>query len=148
MNFKRFPCAVGFIVTILVAASCFAEEKDYFIPTRNEELYGIWINETYTGLSDQKWVLSDWGYCEAFNKATDTIPKTRWTNSIVDKWTDAEGNIWYKVFEQAYYGGSYYAVYKIGNDNKVLECTWKRTWFPSEDDLNLRQGGYRIYYRQ
>ncbi len=140
--------AVVFVLTMFIAEDCPAEEKQYYVPTWIEEIYGTWINEAYTGTRSQKLIIYDWGYGEAFSKAGDTTLRFRWTMAILDKWTDEEGNIWYKTLERSSYGGRAYELYRISNDNRVLENATKTNGFPSEDDLKLKQGGYLIYYRQ
>ena len=66
--------AVVFVLTMFFAANCFAEEKEYYIPTWIEELYGTWINEAYTN-SSKKLILYDWGYCEAFEQTRGYNPE-------------------------------------------------------------------------
>ena len=80
---------------LIVAGSCATEKK---MVKKSEELLGTWINEEYA---------DDWGYTTLIYKSdgvyeqyTDASLKERHqhgTYTITDKWTDSEGNIWYKA---------------------------------------------------
>jgi hypothetical protein len=73
------------------------------------------------------------------------------TSTIVDKWTDAEGNIRYKEYDRdPDTRRAYLCLYKISADKTALESVWSYTDFPAEDDLNSKNSDfyYRIYYRQ
>jgi hypothetical protein len=148
MKTKVLVWVLVIFFTAFITEVCFAEEKDYYIPKRNTELWGIWINETYGNApAHYKWVFYNWGYGEGFTKVTDTTPAAKWTVTIIDKYTDDDGNLWYKTFNQLNYGWSGYFLYEINNDKTVLETSWNSYDFPTQNDLEAKVGLHLIYYR-
>jgi len=74
-----------------------AQEK--YVPKADEEIYGTWTNEKNTNISgDQKLVYEADGLWKAYFKIADPLPYEEGTFRIDSKWTDSEGNIWYKTF--------------------------------------------------
>jgi hypothetical protein len=66
--------------------------------------------------------------------------------SIEDKWTDENGNIWYKI---EYVTGAFEILYdliKISDSNKTMEIMHGRVGYATEIDPESVK--YRIYYRQ
>ena len=75
-----------------------------YVPTENEEIYGTWINTSYTqGLGASYWA-SYWqkivhnpnGTIESYMSAADMAHFTG-AIAFVAKWTDSQGNILYKA---------------------------------------------------
>jgi hypothetical protein len=107
-------CGMVFIIVVLAGVCGFADDKEkfgFYVPSPSEELYGIWVNMDYGKTKSdwpQKIIIYDWGYAEGYLKVTDKDPcikwagwpgiPCKWTYTIVDKWTDSEGNIWYREF--------------------------------------------------
>ena len=139
------------LAVLIVAGSC-ATHKQAYIPKPNEELYGTWVNTGYDGVheeSPQKFIHYNWGYTESFGLVTYQHPNTRRVFYIMDKRTDSEGIIWYKVTWQL--RGSpnmrFYLV-KINENEGSWENVWSYKGFPSESDLTPEHIKYEIYYRQ
>jgi hypothetical protein len=94
--------------------------------------------------------LYDWGYWREYAKETDEFYKEG-TYILVDCWTDAEGNIWYKDFVRMRNG--LYPVFeidKISKNGTVWESVFGFEDFPAADNTNMNSQNpyYRIYYRQ
>src|SRR5208283_230530 len=70
-----------------------------YIPKPNEELYGTWINEQNGGniFLPQGVVFTADGY-KLYCSLSDSNPCEVGTSWIDSKWTDSEGNIWYRTF--------------------------------------------------
>ena len=75
-----------------------------YAPKANEELYGTWINKSYSGhyarddIHQQKEVIDSNGY-HAFRFVGDIAEYFVGAETITSKWTDSEGNIWYKTYK-------------------------------------------------
>ena len=137
------------VAVLIIFGSC-ATQKQAYIPKPNEELYGTWANAEYDGVEHgQKFINYNWGYTEAYRLATDQYPDTRRAFYIMDKWTDSEGIIWYKVTWQL--RGSPTMRFYLVKINKS-EGSWEEVWtykdFPSESDLIPEHVEYGIWYRQ
>ena len=108
-----------------------------------EELYGIWKNEDYNStdpFADRfaKLVFNQDGTFSSYNTtATKTM---RWMGSfeITEKWTDSDGNIWYKLsstIKGAYSTEPFYWTVSISNSGKTLEYGFSGSDYPNEKDL-------------
>ena len=141
-----------FLLAVVVFPTSYAKEREFFAPSDSEEIYGTWINTGYSGEQSfaQKYVHNTWGYCEYYSKVENKNPAIGWdrTSTLVDKWTDARGNVWYREFASFHWGDRCYLLVKISNDGTTLEYIWNRRNFPVEADLNRESATYRIYYRQ
>ncbi len=78
------------VVGVILVGGC-APGK--YMPKTNEELYGTWINEKIT---PQKNVISPGSY-KNYTYVTDSSVVSEGTMQIFSKWTDSEGNVWYKT---------------------------------------------------
>jgi hypothetical protein len=157
MKVKALLCGVVFFIIFLVGVGSFANDKEkygFYVPKRNEEIYGTWINPKYRGedpSNEQKFVTYDWGYSEGFLKVADKNPIERWTFIIADKWTDTDGNIWYKVFNQEagpLSGSTWFTLNKLSENGTVIEFVWDYRKFPTEIDMNPVAINHRIYNRK
>jgi hypothetical protein len=121
--------------------------RSFYVPGRHEELYGTWLNVDYSGIvggNFQKIVFDDWGYSYDYRSIAD---RNSLTSTIVDKWTDADGDIWYREFEQCpgFYG--VLQLIRISDGGKTLEWVFDYRTFPEQEDLNPINVTYRVYYR-
>jgi hypothetical protein len=99
----------------------------------------------------QKVVIYDWGYSEYYDKITDKDPciagwagwPCKATFTIVDKWTDSEGNIWYKLYTQQPKLQRWFELDKISKNGTVWESKSSSMFWYKELDINKA-----IYYRQ
>ena len=157
MKTKTLVYGVGIIVAVLVSVYSFADDKEkygFYVPKPNEEIFGTWVNKDYSGtrlVHPQKLVFRFWGYEEVYDKITDNNSSYQDTFFIVDKWTDSEGNIWYKVYEQTgQYRYGWFSLIRISKGGTVFEhinTEYPMMW-PTESDLNPDNPNYRIFYRQ
>jgi hypothetical protein len=128
-----------------------AEENIYQfrLPEKNEPIYGIWINEQYSGqnyLYAQKWEFLSWGYEKEYAKVEDTDVVYECTYILVEKRLDPEGNTWYKVLKQRPVARQYDLV-RISKDLRVLERV-TGAGFPDESDLVPTSTSYRTLTRK
>ena len=70
--------------------------QDKYVPKADEEIYGTWILTNLNQTELQKIVLSAKGM-DRFSLLSDMTPYDNATYEIDAKWTDSEGNIWYKA---------------------------------------------------
>jgi hypothetical protein len=125
-----------------------------YVPKPNEEIYGTWINEK---MSAQKYVVTPDGW-KQYLKITDTHPYSEGAWAIASKWTDKEGNIWYKSFGAIaagpYAGFKHSWLHKFSKSATVWESVWSSPTneqeaatptYPTKIDPNSSE--YNIYYR-
>jgi len=121
---------------------------NYAIHYRHEELYGTWINPDYGGeWAVQKIIIDPDGTEKRFHSRHDLA--TGWTCPItlIDKWTDSEGNIWYRMFwTLGNEEWKMYEIIRISNSGKTLEYVFSEIDFPK--GISADHPDYRIYYRQ
>ncbi len=141
----------GFII-LIANGLCFADDTIYQfrLPKFNEPVYGTWVNEDYAGTADypKKFNMYKWGYSESYYKAGGEDLSSTSTYILVEKWEDADGNVWYKDFEQTPGGGQYYFLIKISKDGSTFESMGDMSNFPKENSMNPNRRNYRIFYRQ
>jgi len=131
-----------------------------YTPKPNEELYGTWINKTYSGhyapgdVHPQKELLDSAGY--TVFRLTDDFAKY-WTGpeQIVGRWTDSEGNIWYKTHKFNWSDGkkdvAAHLLYKLSKSATVRESvfvirdTYNPDAFPKK--IDPKDTSYTIYNR-
>jgi hypothetical protein len=126
MAVRRVTAVVGCAILLLVlAAGCSAPK---YVPKPNEELYGTWIN-AQTSLPK---VVNDAQGFRDYSHTTDADPIFSGSASITSRWTDSDGNVWYKVVG-TYTGGTaigdskgriYTALYKLSKSATVMELMW------------------------
>ena len=153
MKKKAIVCVLMFLVTVFACLNSFGDDKEkygFYAPRDNEELYGTWVNTTRPGSNEykQKIVMNYWGDWETYKEATDEFFDNG-TFIIVDRWTDSEGNIWYKEYirEQNYL----YPIFeldKISKSGTVWEYLFGYDGSPTADNMNSKNPYYRIYYRE
>ena len=92
VRFLLLSIPAVFLVLNQVPGWC--QEK--YIPKEDEEIYGTWTNAQ--GVT-HKIVNSTGGY-KSFARVSDLLPNEDGTLRIDGKWTDSNGNIWYKIFTE------------------------------------------------
>ena len=128
-----------------------------YVPKENEELYGTWVNKgNYGGeFSPQKEITTAAGV-KKFDKISDSVPLEEYTKLIDSKWTDVEGNIWYKTYGTVtagfYKGYNWQGIDRLSKGATVWESCFvsvgqfDSAYYPTRID---RFGpNYRIEYRQ
>jgi len=127
-----------------------------YIPTQDEEIYGTWTNDrTYNLIGFQKTIISADGW-KNYPNISDRAPWEEGTSQIDSKWTDDEGNIWYKIFGVAngghVKGAKFQNLTKLSKSATVLEVVarptvaeFDSTNYPARIDPG--DPNYAIYYR-
>ena len=143
-------CAI-LIFVLAVPQMLFSQQP--YVPKENEELYGTWINTDYPGniLGFQQVIIDpvDLSY---YYKVAERLPGiSPYKHTIVEKWTDSEGSIWYKfelISDPDQQPTFYYDLARISESGTTLEFVEQQTYqgWPTEIDKN--HANYRIYYRQ
>jgi len=141
------------ILLSLIPFGAIAQGK--YVPKANEELYGTWINDK--SINDQhiqkQISTSDGDKC--YLEVSDSVSFFEDEWQIYSKWTDSEGNIWYKIFGTvkagAYEGTKWQELAKLSKSSTVWEYVYTIVY---EFDPNLyptkvdpKEGYYRILYR-
>ena len=145
MKTTKLISGVVSILVLLAFTLGYAEEKKAYVPKHDEEVYGPWVNTDYPGGWQQcQKVINYPEQFELFNKPTDKTPAYRGPYTIIDKWTDSEGNIWYKSRALCAYG--IYLLQKISSSGSIYEYVSSDSDYPTEIDTNDRT--YHIYYRK
>ncbi len=156
---KRWPIFAfsAFVVCVLVVVGGCLSAQPHFTkspvhtPEWNEELYGTWINLDYPGNRDfsQKWSLYRHGICERHYEEDNVAADSIRTFFFIEKWKDAEGNVWYTTHEmKAGWTSILYVLYKISKGGSVLETIWSTQGYPEPGQLNSENNKYRIMYRK
>jgi hypothetical protein len=142
------------VFTVLIVVGSCSTGKKAYVAKEDEGFYGTWVNPDYDeGEHWGKLVLKP-GAFEWYTK-TDSTHSTRYgETTITDKWTDSEGNIWYKYMDTlTVYGGSKdtnpkYGLVKIDKLANTFEIVASGIDYPTEIDPDSLLYTYRIYYRQ
>ena len=150
MKTRTFVSIMILVLAVLIISEGYATEKK--VTKRDYRFFaGTWINEDYNSHAfPARWELYRDGSWDGYNRISDTGKKYTGHYEIVDKWTDSEGNIWYKT--HVWYGPidevhiSAYEIDKFSESGKVWEYISDKFEFPTE----IAESDYRyhIYYRQ
>ncbi len=136
-----------------------ATAQDECIPKADEEIYGTWIVKNLNQTELQKIVLSVKGM-DRFSLLSDTTPYDNATYEIDAKWTDSEGNIWYKVYgiqtSGVWKGYTYVELDKLSKSGIVWEAQFAPLGlngkvdpmlYPKEFNANSPYHGIMFRYR-
>ena len=138
------------VFAVMIISEGYATEKK--VTKRDYRFFsGTWINEEYNSHPfPAKWVIRRDGTFDGYFRTTDSNKAGNGHFVIVEKWTDLEGNIWYKshTWEGVMVEGkpTSYDLNKLSNSGKVWEYLALPGDFPTELDENNFQ--YHVYYRQ
>jgi hypothetical protein len=151
-----------FVLVPLIFASCVSTPapsspllvpKEFFVPAADEPLYGIWVNPGHRPpLFYPKAVIHPWGLVELFRSLDSTTYDWRGTSIIVQKWPDAEGNIWYKEFSRCslkgFYSGHAFYLDKLSPDGNTLETIFGNIGWPTPADMDPNTNTTYAKYRR
>jgi hypothetical protein len=135
---------------LIMMGSCATSKKAY-VAKEDEELFGIWINFQYDGTNKYSKVqINPDGTWFEYINSYDEKPPFRGEYTIIEKWTDSEGYIYYKTIVERNDVASdpLYILSKIQKDGNVYEDIWTTLHMPEEFDTEKMLYLYRIYYRQ
>ena len=150
MKVKTVVSILTLVLAVLImTGSCATDKK---VSKKDYRLFaGTWINEEYNSHPHlAKYVIRRDGTYDSYFRTSDTGKEGTGHYVIVEKWTDPEGNIWYKshIWIGVIVEGkpTHYELDKYSNSGKVWEFIGLSGGFPSEIDENNFH--YHIYYRQ
>jgi hypothetical protein len=129
-----------------------AGEKPY-VAKDNEELYGTWVNPHYAevsaghGLAQRIVFRADWTF-ERFTWADRDVSDWADRYKITGKWTDSEGNVWYKIHWQKNYLSEDYGLFKISNSGKKCEYVSDPIEYGYPKKIDPKALSYRVYFRK
>jgi len=130
-----------------------------YLEKPNEELYGTWTNENYSGVisekayTPQKTVAASGTYSD-YRMLTDHGPGFVGKEEVTSKWKDSDGNIWYKINMSGSTGDNTFkwqSLQKLSKAATVREFAvievgaFSLTNYPTKVDPS--DTNYRIYYR-
>ena len=127
-------------VLVALTGTIFAQDPLY-IPGDNEELYGTWVNKEYLPPK----VTNYPGEWAAFRSVKSEETAETGKYKITDKWTDSEGNIWYKT-EVSHHVQKVYQLDKISNSGKTWELVYSSSKYPMK--IDPKDANYYIYHRE
>ena len=133
------------VVLFAFASQVIAEKWAYFAKDQ-EEFYGTWVNMDYFGSIPQKIIYRPVGTFNCFRDANSKVPENVGRYLITGKWSDSEGNIFYKSNWVGDWGEEAYQVSKISNSGKTLEFVLSYDEPPR--NINPDNIWYRKYTRK
>jgi len=146
---------VGFVALVLLGAC----GPGKYMPKPNEELYGAWTNDNYSGKISpdtylpQKEVIDSSGY-GAYRFISDNAPFWKGPENIDSKWTDSEGNVWYKAYSGHATDQSaivFQSLYKLSKSSSIRESVYivcpKYTPGSYPAKIDPKDPSYSIYSR-
>jgi len=139
------------LAVLIIAGSCATRRKAISDEDFMEAWSGTWINTDYgEGSNPQKKIYYSDGRWEEYYQVTNEIRCDWGKATILDKWLDSKGNVWYKThWESFHLGWKGYAMGKISNSGNTLEDIWASESYPIEEwEPDRFEYNYQIYYRQ
>ena len=127
------------------------------VPAEIEKLFGIWINTSYRagmgvsywGWYPQKIKYNPDGTVEAYSAAGDMAHFTG-EYTIVEKWTDSEGNTMLKITsnwgDKTYGQTTLYELHRLSSSQPTLEYITSLDDFATK--MDPKHPEYHIYFRQ
>jgi hypothetical protein len=120
------------LILVAFAADTFAGEFDKhrpYVAKDTEEIYATWVNLEVKSNNPQKLIYRPNGIVEYFYSANPEAGRYL----ILNKWTDSEGNIWYKKHSVDGYH-EWYSLIKISNSGNILEIGTSSFDYPIKID--------------
>jgi len=124
------------LILVAFAADTFAGEFDKYRPyvaKDTEEIYATWVNPEAKSGHPQRSIYKANSTVEWFMSANSGAPDYIGRYLIVNKWTDSEGNIWYKIHAVSPHHENYIII-KISNSGNTLEIVEDRVDYPIKID--------------
>ena len=156
MKTRRLLLSAPVILLCMIPFGANAQDK--YIPKANEEGYGIWTNEQSKGslFRPQKVVVTPDGY-KAYCNISDSLPCEEGMLGIASKWSDPEGNTWYKAFGTITTGVRkglrFQELIEISKSGTISESVSKPIFIGGFDPSNYptkidpKNSSYRIRFR-
>ena len=144
------------VVVLIIGGSCATGKKAY-VAQDDEELYGTWVNPEYENskvYTAPKIVVKPDGTFDEYALINSDRVVSVLEYTITDKWTDSEGNTWYKLLEihtdskVIQNPDTYYVLSRIDKTGNIWEMLWASIDYPAEFEPDNVLYNYRIRYRQ
>ena len=146
---------IGATMTLLSMIPLVVLAQGKYVAKPNEEVYGTWINEKTINSFHMQKTVSTPNAWKDFTEVKDIVPHDEGTTRIDEKWTDSEGNVWYKTFNTitkgTWKGYKNQALQKISQSGTVMEMVFISVGefdpklYPTTVDP--KDDNYRIFYR-
>jgi hypothetical protein len=124
MKGRMFPAGVALLFLLMPEVRIWAQES--IVAKVDEELYGTWANENSRAdvLAGQKVVVAA-DAMKIYCKVSDQAPGMEVSWDITSKWTDSEGNVWYKTLGTStgglYKGAKWQTLEKVSKSGLIWE---------------------------
>jgi hypothetical protein len=157
MKTRTLVSIVILVLTVLIIIGSCATSKKAYVAKEDEELYGTWVNPEYdnTSAGEPGRMIIKNGTYEIYGLSNITRWLIQGEYTITDKWTDSDGNVWYKymVTKLWYQTGvtrtdPLYGLAKISNSGRTLERVYSGIDYPRELSQVILEYTYQIHYRQ
>jgi hypothetical protein len=138
------------LLAVVCVLPCAAQETyNFALPSRDEPIYGTWVNPSYSGwgwANAQKWVFLSWGRAGVVPMVSEENLSYDETFILVEKWAGDGGSTLYKLFIQDKDLRQYYLA-RVSADRARLEFV-VGAGFPDESELTPTNSSYRTFRRQ
>jgi hypothetical protein len=119
----RFATLLTTGIAMLILAQFGGWAQNKYVPKENEELFGRWKD---VKAADMQTVFDSVGF-KTYYGSTNNVVLNEATLEIDKKWTDAQGNIWYRalglcVGQSPYVGTKFQALYEVDTSKTELKC--------------------------
>ena len=149
MKTRALASILILILVLLIISEAHATGKGSYKRAFRKDFVGTWVNPEYNKWTESKLfakvVIKSDSVMQAYDTETSEIP-TEITLRIDDRWTDTNGDTYYKVY--IVWAGylTFHELWRIDEAKETLELNYYRTSYP--DEINPESGRYQIYYRQ
>jgi hypothetical protein len=141
-----FVSILIFILAVLIIAGSCATGSNSYKKEFKKDMVGTWVNPEYDKQLHfyVKIIIQPDLTGEGYVRNT-SVWASDLTHTIIDRWIDNEGNIYYKVVRK---GSTWkqYELWRLNSSKTIWEFIWNTRDYPTE--LNPESGYYLIYYRQ
>lgn len=141
-HFSRFVTALAFLILLAGCATVptarTAGKRPFYVPAVDEVLYRTWVNsELRVPEFPGKLILYPWGLVEQFAGPSDAAATWTGTSIIVERWTDEEGNTWYREYRRGSQapGFASFVLDRVSADETVLESVSGPSAWPRPSEL-------------
>jgi hypothetical protein len=124
-------------------------EKDFF-----ETWSGTWVNTDVPGnwVAPQKFITHSDGTLDFYSTATSSKSTTTYVFTLFERWSDADGNTWFKAQKSGEFGGSVMTIYEYGKINDSGD-TYELIYHVGSQEIDDWEPenplyNYVVYYRQ
>ena len=98
MQTRKIVSILILVLTVMIISEGYATDKK--VTKKDYRFFsGTWVNEEYNSrIFNTKYLIRRDGTFDSYNRTSDTGKHGSSHYVIVDKWTDSEGNIWFKMY--------------------------------------------------